>query len=328
MKLYDIVYGLVACGGRESALFGSCAPTAYEAFSRSLAGETFPELWFEVPLAGRPWFDLHSLVSHGDVAGKRIAFSGQGGVYTDALAWFADQGQGTVRQLALSYDVHAGDVDKPAVQLLMNGRDTSVAFGFLEAAGRPDAKEAYRTFIGRMPKEWYACYIGTFPGRQTEGEPRWIRIECIVGATLQQVYADDISVLREHLARMGITYLGDDGMSAIRRFARSPFPLELQFDVGACGEALPTVSASVRFVPKDWTEPERRDRIGNLLQEVQSLGLADNRVKQLAGTAFAEHVTRGNESIRLFCFPAFVKLRWQEGERACAKAYLMAGARP
>ena len=327
MKLYDIIYGLIARDGREPALFGNCAPAAYEAFSRSLAGEAFPELWFEIPLAGKPWFDLHSLVSHGNVAGTQVAFSGQNGVYADALAWFACQQQSTVRQLALSYDVRTGDLDKPAVQLLMDGRDMPVAFGFLEAVNCPNAKEAYRTFIGCMPKEWYACYIGTFPGRLTEGEPHWIRVECIVGDTLQQAYADDISVLREHLACAGITWLGNEEICAIQQLARSPFPLEFQFNVGAHGEALPIVSASARFMPWDWTEPDRCNRIGDLLQEVQSLDLADDRVGQLAGTVFAKHVTHSDESIHLFCFPAFVKLCWRAGEPACAKAYLMAGAR-
>ena len=88
MKLYDIIYALAARDGREATLFGSCASTAREAFSRSLAGEAFPEIWFEIPLAGGSWFDLHSLVSHEDVAGTQPAFSGQGGVYADALAWF------------------------------------------------------------------------------------------------------------------------------------------------------------------------------------------------------------------------------------------------
>ena len=326
MKLYDIIYALAARDGREATLFGSCASTAREAFSRSLAGEAFPEIWFEIPLAGGSWFDLHSLVSHEDVAGTQPAFSGQGGVYADALAWFGRQQRNTVRQLALSYDTHVGDVDSPAVQLLVNGCDISVPFGFLEAVGRSDAKEAYRAFFGSMPEEWYACYVGTFPSRQAEEGSSWVRVECLVRQALQQAYAGDVATLRDHLARVGMTWLGDDDLGAVQRLACSPFPLEFQFDVGAQGEALPTLSASVRFAPEDWVNPDRVGCIRDLLREVQDLGLADGRVGQLAGTVFAKRVTYGGESALLSCFPAFIKLRWRASEPTCAKAYLLARA--
>lgn len=326
MKLYDIIYSLAARDGREATLFGGCAPTAREAFSRSLAGESFPEIWFEIPLAGDPWFDVHSLISHEDVAGTQAAFSGQGGVYADALAWFGRQQQNTVRQLALSYDTHVGDIDNPAVQLLVNGRDISVPLGFLEAAGRSDAKEAYRAFLGSVPEEWYACYVGAFPGRRTEGGSSWVRVECLVRQALQQAYADDAATLRGHLERVGITWLGDDSLGEIQQLASSPFPLEFQFDVGAKGEALPTLSASVRFEPEDWVDPNHVGCIRDLLREVQGLGLADGRVEQLARTLFAKRMTHGDESALLSCFPAFVKLRWRAGEPTCAKAYLMARA--
>ena len=65
--LYSIIYALAASGGREAALFGECAPLAREAFARSLAGDYFPELWFELPFIEEPWFDLHALVEREDL---------------------------------------------------------------------------------------------------------------------------------------------------------------------------------------------------------------------------------------------------------------------
>lgn len=115
IDIYDITYALAAQGGREEALFGGCGPAARGAFRRSLAGATFPELWFEIPLAGDPWMDFHSLTSYGDVAGTHAAFAGYGGAYADALSWFAAQGPHKVRQLALSYDTGAGGVARPAL---------------------------------------------------------------------------------------------------------------------------------------------------------------------------------------------------------------------
>ena len=186
MRMYDIIYALAAKDSRETALFGNCAPCAREALSRSLAGEKLPEIWLEVPLSGDPWFDIHALTAYEDVAGTQAAFAGQGGSYADALSWFAAQPPMTVRQLALSYDTHAGDVDHPAVQLLVCGRDKSVPLEVLEAIGLSSAKPSYRTFAHNMPKEWFACYIGAFPRRQATDSPPWVRVECLVGKKLQR----------------------------------------------------------------------------------------------------------------------------------------------
>ena len=323
-RIYDIIYALAAKGGREEALFGSCGQAAREAFARSLAGDSFPELWFEIPLAGKPWMDFHALVAYEDVAGARTAFAGHGGAYAEALAWFAAQGPGKVRQLALSYDTHVGNIEVPAVQLLVDGPDPAVPLAFLDVVGRPELRDSYSGFTHAMPKTWYACYTGVFPGRDAADADLWLRVECIVGDECQQAYAQDAAALREHLAAVGMGEFDDSLVSGIQELARSSFPLELQFNVGVDGAVLPVLSASVRFQPTDWTEAGRRAEIGRLAAWLQSLGLADERCGLLAQTAFAKRVQHGGESTTVSCFPAFVKLRWREGMAPDAKAYLMA----
>lgn len=325
-KIYDIIYSLAAKDGREAALFGDCAPAAREAFSRCLTGDTFPELWFEVPLAGKPWFDFHALVSYEDVAGTQAVFAGHGGVYGNALAWFAAQKPKKVRQLALSYDTSCDDTEHPAVQVLVSGRDAAMPVGFLRAAGRSDAEAPYLKFVRAIPQDWFACYVGVFPRRTVEGADSWIRVECIVGDALQEAYAHDSGILRNHLASIGIEHIGSDAIAGIQELARSPFPLELQFNIGPNGTALPVVSASVRFQPGDWMDPAGQDAISKIASWMQAQGLADARCILLAKTTFAQLATYKDESASLSCFPAFVKLRYREGQAPDAKAYLLARA--
>ena len=255
-RIYDIIYALAAKGGREEALFGSCGPAAREAFARSLTGDAFPELWFEIPLAGKPWMDFHALVSYEDVAGARAAFAGHGGAYAEALAWFAAQGPDKVRQLALSYDTHVGNIEAPAVQLLVDGPDPAVPLAFLAAASRPDLRDAYSGFTRAMPSEWYACYTGVFPGRDAADADPWLRVECIVGDECQQAYAEDAAALREHLASVGMGEFDDSLVSGIQELARSSFPLEFQFNVGADGAALVLVAFRIGLgKTADWILP-------------------------------------------------------------------------
>ena len=326
MRMYDLIYALAAQGGREAVLFGDCAPAAREALSRSLAGAKLPEIWLEAPLSGDPWLDFHALVAYEDVAGTQAAFPGQGGAYADAIAWFAAQPPKTVRQLALSYDTRTGDVDNPAVQLLVSGRDESVPLGFLEAIGLSSAKPAYRTFARNMPAEWYACYVGAFPSRQTAGSPPWVRVECLVNEESQRAYAESAEALLEDLARVGLESVGENAVASIQELARSPFPLEFQFNVGPEGTVLPVISSSVRFQPGDWTDGARKAEIHRLMRWIQDRGLADERWERLDETLIATRVTYGDDTTLLACFPTFVKLRWRAGQSPDAKAYLMAFA--
>ena len=324
--IYDLLYALVAQNGREAALFGACGPIAHEAFERSLVADAFPELWFELPLLGEPWLDLHALTSYRDVAGKQATFAGLSGVYNDALAWFAGQAPGKVRQLALSYDTHAGDVGSPAVQLLVNGPDPTVPQNFLAAAHRAELQAAYKSFVRAMPAQWYACYTGVFPGRDAAGTDPWVRVECIVGAQCQQAYANDISALAKHLASIGMHNMGSDLVVGVQELAKLPFPLELQFNVRPDGTALPALSASVRFQPRDLLNLSRRDVLLRLLGWVQARGLADDRCELLPQTVFAKRAQRAGEAVTISCLPAFIKLRWREGYSPDAKAYLIAQA--
>ncbi|MDO4538138.1 MAG: hypothetical protein Q4B54_08245 [Coriobacteriales bacterium] len=316
-RLYTLIYALAACNGRDAALFGPSAPCAQEAFARGLCDDIFPELWFELPLMGDPWFDLHMLVARKDMH-EGVRFAGLGGPYADALSWFA-QSEDT-RQLALSFDTGKGNAQEPALQLLLDRRSMSAAQAFLGAAGHEESFDSYRAFIHSMPSEWYACYLGLFPART---DANWVRVECILNRDAQRAYAHDAELLRSQLAQVGMSATSDVLVNQIQELARSPLPLEFQFNVGADGQALSTMSASLRFQPEHWRNPG--EIAEPLFRRVYGWGLADERCALLAKTVFSKRATKGDESSRLWCFPAFVKLRWTDGVPVDAKTYLMAG---
>lgn len=324
IMLYDVIYALTARGGREAVLFGDCAPLAHEAFVRSLAGDGFPELWFELPCAGEPWFDLHVLVTP-DQLDPNTPFAPETcGNCPDAFAWFAAQDQG-VRQLALSWDVSSGDIEQPAIQLLTGNGDVGVTSAFLSAVGREDAAAAFRSFSERKPEGWNACYAGVFPQRS---DP-FLRVECIPIPQLQRVYAEDGALLEAHLQQVGFTALGDTLIPRTQLMARTPFRFELQFNITPNGCSDDTLSASVYFDPPNEEEPTKCfdpcGEAGMLMQQAESWGLADSRWRLLADTAFSNRVERGNDCLNIYCSPAFLKLRWKDGEPYDAKTYLVAG---
>ena len=337
--IYDIIYALAARDGREAALFGNSAPLAREAFARSLAGDAFPEVWFELPLAGSPWFDLHALTSAENLHPETRLSPDVTGGHPEVFEWFASRNSG-VRQLALSWDTGSGNAESPAVQLLVKNDGHQATCEFLETMGQSDAARAYRAFRSRLPEGWFACYAGAFPQRPggmaradgaAVGNPvPWVRIECIPAIQLQEAYAKDGELLATHLRQVGLSELDSSIVARCQLLARTPFQLEFQFDVGADGAAGAVFGASVRFAQPPGTDSHQAfipdGAAGELMTQLEAWGLADNRWRLLAGTAFAKRLSRGSENRILYCYPAFVKLRWKSGEPLDAKAYLIAGA--
>ena len=324
--LYEILYALAASGGREQALFGSCAPAARKAFAQSSAGSAFPEIWFEIPLLGMSRFDLHVLTSRETLDPETLFPAEATGGFPGVFQWFARQGE-SVCQLALSWDLVPGEDPSAAIQLLVRGTDPNTVMGFLKAAGREDAIERYMAFSKRLPEGWYTCYYGIFPERPGSD----LRVECIPDQSLQAAYAKDPELLRGHLAQVGIRRFGNTLLPRCRDLADTPFRLEFQFDVGEDGTAGPVMGTSLRFAcppgEGDWGFFNPGGEAGKLMERICEWRLADDRWRLLGDTAFARRVTRGEESCLLFCFPAFVKLRWRAGVPLDAKAYLMAGIR-
>ena len=322
--IYDILYALAARDGRQDVLFGTCAPLAHEAFSRSLASPSFPEIWYELPLLGEPWFDLHVLTSREALHPGQVFEKGQTGGYPEVFAWFARQDY--ARQLALSYDVSSGSIDDPAVQLLTWTIDTDGVCEFLEAAGRKDAVSSYRAFVDRLPDDWFACYTGVFPNRQAD----FVRVECIPKRKKQLRYAEDTALLEADLRQVGLDAFGDTAIPRCQTLAKTPFQLEFQFDVLPGGSAGPTFSASARFAAPGGeadNEPFEVDgAAGALMAQVEAWGLADDRWRLFGDASFAKRISFRDESIVLYAYPAFVKLRWREGKAVDAKTYFVAGA--
>ena len=319
--IYRIAYALAARDGRQDALFGNCAPLAQQAFERSCAGEAFPEVWFEMPLTGEPWFDLHVLTARETLApGMQFSPDDTGG-YPELFEWFA--GAPDVRQLALSYDVSGGAIDKPAVQLLV--WDQRMHEPFLELAGGTETRDAYHAFAKRIPEGWFPCYTGVFPGRPGSN----VRVECIPLRDLQRAYAADASLLESHLRQVGFTEIDDTLIPRCQALAQDAFQFELQFDVRPDGTMGDTLGASARFAApgdKDGRVPfSMQGAAGELMTRVEQWGLADERWRLLAETMFVKTISQGSDAVTAYTFPAFVKLRWRGGEPLDAKTYLIAG---
>lgn len=326
MALYDTLYLLAAGDGREGALFGSCQPLAREGFRRSLVGDGFPTVWFEVPLMGEPRFDLHVAISRAALAPGTAFAAGAGCGYDGLFRWYAEEETGGAG-LAFAYDVSEGSIDSPAVHVNVNGTPLSDMGRFFDLAAGGDAAERYRAFAARLPKGWRVWYAGFHPGRPHAP----VRVDCFVDDRLKAAYASVPSLLEAHLRDCGFAAAS----AALRDLAglvtNSPFSLELQFDVLEDGSLGPTIGVSAGFPlgPASKMRPlfEDEGTAAGLLGRIEARGLADSRWKRIPGTVYTGLVDTAAGPLALYDAPTFVKMRVRDGEPLDAKAYLQAGVR-
>ena len=325
LALYQVLYQLISGGGREEALFGDCGPLAEEAFSRSLVGNEFPVVWFELPLAGPPRFDLHAAISR-EALRPGVGFAaGAGNGYDELFRWYAEVETGG-HGLAFAYDVSEGQIDLPAVHVNVNHAplDDMGRFFQLAAETETGAAERYRNFVGRLPEGWRVWYAGVHPGRP--GAP--VRVDCFVSSDLKKAYAQDLTLLERGLAACG--FVGAE--QAVRDLASlilsSPFTLELQFDLMRDGTLGPTLglSAGLGLAARHLTgaDAHQEGPMSAFMAPVEARGLADGRWRQGLEATLRKLVSLDEGSLALYCIPTFVKLRLREGAPLDAKLYLEA----
>ena len=324
--LYDAIYGLAADDGCGQALFGNCAPLAHEAFLRSCIGDEFPLLWFEVPLAGEPRFDLHVAISR-EALRSGVQFPpGAGNGYDELFAWYAEEERGG-GGLAFAYDVSEGRIDNPAVHVNVNNAPLDDMGRFFDLAAGSGAAARYTGFVDRLPQDWRVWYAGVHPGRP--GAP--VRVDCFVGDATQRAYAADFALFERDLDACGFTAMDPALRDLALPILQSPFNLELQFDVMNDGTLGPTLGISAGFLlgapQASRALFEESGAAAELFAAIERLGLADSRWRHIPDATFATLAPLGDAAVALYCVLMFAKLRLRDGQPLDAKVYLQAGGK-
>lgn len=320
LKMFDIIYTFASRQCKE--IFGGSGALAREAFRRSIARDIMPGLWFEIPLLGKPRFDLH--VTYGNEELHEGAPFPQSAAddHGVLLNWYASKERGGAG-LALAYDAGDGRIGQPAVHANVEGADEFDAEGFFSCLGRPDAAEFLMRFLRRVPPEWKLWYFGLHPGRP--GTP--VRVDFFANS-MKDVYAKNPALFAEHLSRAGVE-ASTDTLRVAGAIFISPFDIELQFDVPENGKSGPTVGISAGFDMESVAEARRHfanedGDASRLMAFAEEMGMADGRWHHAARSFFARGNEDGDGMRVIVCVPKFVKFRVRDGIPMDAKVYLSA----
>lgn len=324
MDAFDVLYRLAADDGREERLFGSCAPLAREVFAHCLIGDEMPIIWYELPLAGEPRFDLHVALSRTALAGDVAFAPGSGYGYDELFRWYSQSEQGG-GGLAFAFDISEGRTTDPAVHVNVNNAPLNDIDHFFELAGGADAPALYRDFTAQIPDDWHVWYAGTHPGRPGSH----LRVDCFVGDAATDAYANDLSVFERDLRSVGFSAPLDALAMLATPILAQRGHLELQFDVLRDGSVGPTLGLSAGFpmARASVLKPMFVDGEGAaILTAMEELGLADDRWRLIADAIYTKIIPAQDGAFAFYNIPTFIKLRMRDGAALDAKVYMQAGA--
>lgn len=320
LQVYDIIVSHVIRDERKEKLFGDCDTIAREAFISAILGDDFSWSWLEIPLIRKPCFDLHVSVSQEAIDNcEKFPANLGGGGFEEAFVW--SRGRKNGKGLVFGFDVSKGKRKSIGLQCLGNGQAGDES-GFFRALGNPKAIEGFHKFQKNMPKTWKILYFGFFMGRTG---PQ-IRIDCGCFKEVQKAYAKSPELFRKDLIKLGFTAISDEMLYQVSRLASYSFPLNLQFDVGEDGTMGNTIGISPDFKHRFLGKIRRLDfssrgEVDNLLKEIQSWEIADDRCRLLSDVTYMTRFLIYDWVIYLYNLPGFIKVRWRNGEPLDSKAY-------
>lgn len=323
MVAFDALYHLTAAEGRGEALFGTSYELARGVYQRTLIGDGYPAAYLEFPLMGTPCFDILSV--HGSVEPESRFAPGAGFGYQAMFDWFSSTCTSGDVSCGIELDTSTGETERAGVYLQYRTQSELVV-PFLESVGEGNRAASYLTVLNRMPDGWPPAYVGLFPGRQ--GTP--LRIGGYLGKEAQRAYAADTRLLKTQFDRIGFTAYDDDMLARRAEFMALAPSIDFQFDIMPDGSLGDVFGLSLSF---NETKPRQARACmesgygATICRCFQDWGLADERWKLIAGTAFARHVpfTRedGTEGrFALCCLFNYAKVKFKAGMAQPAKFYL------
>ena len=189
-------------------------------------GEDFPSVYFEHPLAGKPFLDVTVLLN--DITSGTRVESPVTGEHAAMLDWYA-----SVRQehddICCGFELDTKEDTLPTAAIHFQPRaHTELVRPFCEIVGEPERATFYLDMAARMPGSWPLSFFGMFRGR--EAAP--LRVCGYLSAQQKHICARNPSRLAKVFDTVGFTAYDRAMLEQISMLmAAAPEVVDFQFDV-------------------------------------------------------------------------------------------------
>ena len=339
MEDFHRLYRQAAKDGRGETLFGKgTEERAAEALKRGVvkgaAGDGF---YFEFPFTGAPRMDLLLQYKCSHLPDPLTFEEGDGyGFQPFFAACAADL---TLKDCFCGFSFDLSDMAEkdeeksylPGIYMIPYLKDANVDYvpNMLQRLGGGDRIPRVMKGFAAAPSLWQPYYAGYMPGRRDAP----VRIGFIVPRKVRRLYAENPARLKEDLSAYAPQTLSPAGCEVMELLVEGCGIIDLQFDIfpdGTLGDGL----AMVLDFNFDAADPRKSDEfmessvVGEKMKLLQSLGLADDRRRQMGSACggFQRLLFDGEKyrSVADIVRLNAVKIRFKKGNPHLAKGYLYA----
>lgn len=311
----QLLLSLAADEGRGEILFGECLDTAQKILPDYLAGDLFPKIYLEFPLAGEPFLD--ATLVYGPMPDSEE---------DNMLKWVSDKAK-THKGICCGYelDLKEGGSRRPAIHFQPR-KSIELVEPFFSIISEQDKASLYLTMTERLPKSWQPAMLGLFRGRP--GSP--LRV-C---GYLQRDEIDECIKDKERIVKVfrDAEFKAYDG-TVIEQFdslmSVLPDIAGYQFDIYPDGSLGDSFAIDLHFPVMRPGETrvffENGDGAG-LTDLLSKWGIVDQRFDKVWDMAFSGAVPLQDGLHAYVLRPNWLKVRWTAGKLQRSKMYVLAQA--
>ena len=311
---FDILCSFASFKGRGAALFGDDISSLSEKIAPFLIGSSFPNIYLEFPLIGKPFLDA-TIIYNNIESGTRIS-SVAAGDCSVLLDWYSEVSK-KHQDISFGFEL---DTDAPentqAAIHFQPRKSIELVEPFCKIIGEEARAKLYLKADKKMPDSWPLSYFGIFRGRKNAP----LRVCGYMSDRAQSVGAKDPIEIKAVFDKVGFTDYNRLMLEQISKIMSLNYQgIDFQFDIYPDGRFGDTFSIDAELKEKSSEQIHKAFTNGvsaNLMDILKSWNIADERVSLLQDLGLSRSIKIPNDdgTDSRFAFilkPDWVKIRWR-----------------
>ena len=327
---FDILCSFAVSKGRGAKLFGEDVLRLSEKISPFLIGPSFPNIYIEFPLIGKPFLD--ATILYNDIeSGTRITSIAAGDCNT-LLDWYAEVRK-KYQHISFGFEL---DTDAPentqAAIHFQPRKSIELVEPFCKIIGEEDRGKLYLEAAKNMPDGWPLSFFGIFRGRNNAP----LRVCGYLNDEIASDASKDPTKIKSDFDKIGFKDYDNRMLEQISKIMLLSYRgMDFQFDIYPDGSFGDTFALDVQLKERSSKHISKAFENGvsaELMNILKSWGIADERTSMLKdlGLSRCIKITCDNNTEAKFAFtlsPDWIKIRWKKCQLQPSKCYSVLNAK-
>ncbi|MBR4571680.1 MAG: hypothetical protein IKO19_13560 [Candidatus Riflebacteria bacterium] len=328
--LFDILCSFAASEGRGPKLFGEDVLRLSEKITPFLIGPSFPNIYLEFPLIGKPFLD--ATILYNDIESGTRIISTVAGDCSTLLDWYAEVRK-KHQNISFGFEL---DTDAPentqAAIHFQPRRSVELVEPFCKIIGEEERGKLYLEVLKKMPAGWPLSFFGIFRGRKNAP----LRVCGYIDDNIASDVSKEPMKIKAVFDKIGFKDYDNHMLEQISKIILLSYRgIDFQFDVYPDGSFGDTFALDVELkerASKHISKAFENGVSAELMNILKSWGIADERtsmLKDLGLSRFIKITSKDNTEAK-FGFtlsPDWIKIRWKKSQLQPSKCYSVMNAK-